>query len=87
MTLATIAQMPRGTRVIYHTGLLYADRGIGPDAAKAEKAINTAANLAWDLHLAGLVNLVQRRVFEGGFEYIAERTSKHAVPRGGSIHG
>jgi hypothetical protein len=60
----------RGESCIYHTGNLMSDRlsGDWPYAA-------AVADLAWELQEAGKINLTQKRIGEGEFDYRATRTS------------
>jgi hypothetical protein len=63
---------PPGARKCYYTGYLFADRRKGNAAAAEACAIGDEA---WALHKAGLVTLVQRRLGDAQYEYIAVRVS------------
>ena len=56
--------LPRGTRMIYHTGDLVRDFSRSREVWKVRC-------LAWEAMLAGKVHLVQRRLGDCKFEYIA----------------
>lgn len=56
-----------GERFLYHIGFLLADR-------QHDKELDRIANLVWDAHLMGLVELKQK-VETNGTHYIATRTS------------
>lgn len=64
---------PKGSRLIYHVGLLSADRGEVSKKTAAQSAVDKQADAAWALYLKGVVTLVQRRIAPELYEYIAIR--------------
>lgn len=65
---------PFGSRsIIYHTGLLMADRQSKDPAAPI---ISAVAGMALSAANRGIVTLVQRRLGEANYEYIAIRSQK-----------
>lgn len=70
--ITEILNMPKGSRIVYHVGLLSKDRG-DVNKTPAEQEISDTANIAWKLHEQGKVCLVQRRLGFELYEYIAQR--------------
>ena len=64
---------PRGTKVIYHRGMLARDCGgaLERDASWSERAAREARGAAWALHEGGHCVLTQRRLGVLDYEYIA----------------
>ena len=60
---ARIAQMKRGSRFVYYTGLLMADR-IG------DNWLSSTADITWDAAMAGKVALFQHRISPRECEYV-----------------
>lgn len=63
--ITRLALQPIGARAVYHRGELAKDR-------RLDKAVNADANLAWLLAEQGHLQLSQRRLGEGAYEYIAK---------------
>lgn len=59
---------------VYYTGFLVTDIGDSPKREKTELQLAAMAKRdeAWKLYEKGLVNLVQRRVSPGVFDYIMQ---------------
>jgi hypothetical protein len=66
----------RGSNVVYHRGFLASDCDMSFGAAsRHEQQLNRAIRrVAMTLARAGIVELVQRRLGEGLYEYVAQRT-------------
>jgi hypothetical protein len=64
--LSGLMTAPKGTVVIYHTGLLAKDR-------EKNKEADAAAHMAWGMQMAGIATLVQKRIGVGVCQYIAKR--------------
>jgi hypothetical protein len=60
----------KGQTCIYHIGHLMSDRKLA-----YLQHVDAVADLAWELQEAGKVDLTQKRIGEGEFEYRATRTS------------
>lgn len=58
--------MKRGQRTVYHRGFLAEDREKNP-------SVCDSANVAWELAQKGVLLLVQRRIGNMDYEYIAQR--------------
>lgn len=67
--VAAVAAAKPGERVLYHTGMLMADRVYGRDFM----AIHATAREAFDLMEAGVVRLFQTKFGEGRYDYLAEK--------------
>lgn len=68
-----IDKAPRGTRAVYHTGLLALDRSTDNKRAAMRKRVDAAATEAAELSRQGKVALVQKRVKPFVFDYLAVR--------------
>lgn len=62
-----ISHARKGDRVVYHTGLLMYDRLFGHPGAE----LDAIALAAWRMYEAGAVTLVQRKISDGNYEYMA----------------
>ena len=63
-----------GARITYHVGNLYVDRQCGAATETLHSpAINAVAHAAWDAMEKGHVRLIQRKLRDGIYEYIAEK--------------
>ncbi len=79
--LNDLPRLPAGTSVVYHVGLLGADRSDtgrngkrkSKEDIKAAWDVNKVADLAWELYERGSAILTQRRIGDEMFEYIAIR--------------
>ena len=60
-----------GDRRIYHVGFLMLDR-LG-DIHGERKQLHNEASAAWFAYLQSQVHLIQRKLDDGIYEYIAER--------------
>ena len=63
---------PPRARKCYYTGFLFVDRQKGNAAAEEAARVG---NEAWALYMQGLVTLVQHRLGDAQYEYIAVRVS------------
>lgn len=84
MIIETAAQLKEFVRTakprqscIYHSGFLLVDREPSPDQPHDDKwcALRELAEAAWQLYEDGKINLTQRRLGGGKFEYLAVRNS------------
>lgn len=69
--ITKILSMPRGSRLVYHVGFLTVDRFNEDNKNRAQH--DEVADIAWNLHEAGKVALIQRRLGDRLYEYIAVR--------------
>jgi hypothetical protein len=69
-----------GKSVVYHQGLLAADceLGFGADTQHTQNLNRALRSTAQALASVGMVRLVQRRISDGVYDYIAERTGAPA---------
>lgn len=74
--ITDILNMPIGTTICYHRGFLAVDRGVGREKKNRtprECAVDETGAIAWGLYEAGRVVLVQKRVADGDYKYLAQR--------------
>jgi hypothetical protein len=67
-----------GEHVCYHTGNLARDRASARASVATKRVLATAAEEAWHLYLSGRVRLIQKRLSESTFAYIAVATRSAA---------
>ncbi len=71
--IAAVEAARPGAKIIYYTGHFFGgDRRIGPD----HKEVDILARAAWGALEAGRVRLVQRRIKDGVYEYLAVKRHK-----------
>ena len=74
--IQTLAALERGSRIVYHTGMLLSDRYIAPGSSGPDREqrmrLGAFARFVFKIYEDGKVLLVQRRLApEFGCEYIA----------------
>jgi hypothetical protein len=90
-----IAQSHKGDRFVYHVGHLLHDRkfrvklaGTGGFADVPVIPLQNIATAALEAYWSGYVVLVQKRLGEDTFQYLAIRTRKYVQPpMAGETHG
>jgi len=76
-----LARAKRGQSVVYHEGYLYNDRGGGnPPQTADQRLADTVGKAAMRASGHGLVALVQRRLGDLKYQYIAQRTRMRLAP-------
>jgi hypothetical protein len=66
VVIPALRELRRGQSMIYYTGFLTKDRGPPNDE------ISQIASAAWALFESGYITLVQRRLSENVYQYIAQ---------------